>query len=148
MGAPLVDLAISIVILVPMMAYYQVTPSASLAALPILVVVLALLTAGAGTLACALTVAYRDFRYVVPFMVQSWMFLSAVIYPTSIVPERYRWVLFVNPVTGLVEAFRSALLGLPLDLPNIALSAATATALFAIGVAHFGAVERSFADWS
>jgi lipopolysaccharide transport system permease protein len=101
---------------------------------------------GVGTLLSALTVAYRDFQYVVPFLVQMWMFLTPVIYPLSVVPERWRLLLSLNPMTGLLEGFRAALLGSPYDWTALAISSGVSLALLALGTLYFRSVERGFAD--
>ena len=101
---------------------------------------------GVGTLISALTVAYRDFRYVVPFMVQFWMFATPVVYPASIVPERWQWLLNLNPMAGLIDGFRSAFLGKPVDWGAIGLSFSIALLVLIAGVLYFERVERRFAD--
>jgi lipopolysaccharide transport system permease protein len=101
---------------------------------------------GAGTCLCALTVSYRDFRYVVPFLTQLWMFMTPVVYPASLVPEQWRWLLYLNPMSGFIEGFRSVFLGKPFDFFGITISAGVAMSLFLIGVAYFQRVERRFAD--
>jgi len=145
-GAVLVDFAISFAILVGLMLYFGVVPTLA----TLMVVPLALLTVftalGVGTFLSALNVAYRDFRYVIPFMVQIWMFLTPVIYPVTIVPEKWRWLLFLNPMCGIVDAYRSAILGKPFDWANIGISFATATLGFLVGVLYFRKIETQFAD--
>jgi lipopolysaccharide transport system permease protein len=94
----------------------------------------------------ALTVSYRDFHHLLPFLVQVWMYVTPVIYPVSLVPEKVRPWLYLNPMTGLIEGFRSAFLGRPFDLPSTLLSAGAAIAIFIAGVAFFERVERRFAD--
>jgi lipopolysaccharide transport system permease protein len=145
-GAGLVDLAVSFAVLLGMMLYYGVSLSWQLALLPILLIGTVLLAVGVGTLLSALTVAYRDFRYVVPFMVQLWMFVTPVIYPTTIVPGKWRPLLALNPMAGLIEGFRSAFLARPLDWTHIGLSLALSAVLFLVGAVYFRSVERHFAD--
>ena len=94
----------------------------------------------------ALTVAYRDFQYVVPFMIQLWLFMTPVIYPPSLVPEKWRWLLFLNPMAGLIEGFRAAFLARPLDWPPIGISLLVSIVLFLAGAAYFQQVENRFAD--
>ena len=79
-------------------------------------------------------------------MIQLWMFATPVVYPASLVPEAWRWALYLNPMAGFVEGFRAAFLGGPFDLGGIALSLGVAVAMFVIGVAYFEKVERQFAD--
>jgi len=145
-GAGLVDLLISTGVLLLMMLYYGVGWSWNLLAAPLLLLFVIFTALGVGTLLSALTVAYRDFTHLTPFMVQIWMFITPVIFPVSLVPDRWQWVLYLNPMTGLVEGFRSAFLGRPFDLAGLGISFAIAIAVFLVGVAYFEKVERRFAD--
>lgn len=145
-GAGLVDLLISTGILLLMMLYYGVGWSWNLLAAPLLLMAVIFTALGVGTLLSALTVAYRDFTHLTPFMVQIWMYVTPVIFPVSLVPERWQWLLYLNPMTGLVEGFRSAFLGKPFDLQGLGISFAIAIAIFLIGIAYFEKVERRFAD--
>lgn len=145
-GAGLVDLAIAFVVLLGMMVYYHVALTWQLALVPLFLVGTIMTATGVGTLLSALIVAYRDFRYVVPFMIQLWMFISPVTYPSSMVPDKWRWVLAVNPMSGLIDGFRSAFLGRPFDWPHIGISMIVSASLFLTGAAYFRKVERRFAD--
>ena len=145
-GAGLVDLLISTVVLLLMMLWFGVGWSFNLLAAPLLLLAVVFTALGVGTLLSALTVAYRDFTHLTPFVVQIWMYVTPVIFPVSIVPERWQWLMYLNPMTGLVEGFRSAFLGKSFDLTGLGISFAIALALFAIGVAYFEKVERRFAD--
>jgi lipopolysaccharide transport system permease protein len=145
-GAGLVDLGVSFAVLLALMVYYGTTLSWQLALVPLFLVGTILAAAGVGSLLSALTVAYRDFQYVVPFMVQLWMFVTPVIYPPSIVPVRWRWLLSLNPMSGLIDGFRSSFLARPLDWPSITLSLLVAALLFLAGTAYFRRVEHRFAD--
>jgi lipopolysaccharide transport system permease protein len=113
---------------------------------PLLVLLTAAAALGAGLSLAALTVTYRDFRYVVPFMIQSWMYISPVIYPVSVVPERWQWLLAVNPMAGIIDAFRSALLGLPWNFTTLIVSTASSLLLLTYGLFYFRKAERRFAD--
>ena len=128
------------------MVYYGVSWTSNLLMVPILVAGAALTALGVGTCLAALNVAYRDFRYVVPFLVQFWMFATPVVYPASLVPREWQWALFLNPMAGVIEGFRSAILGSPFDIPGMLVSFAIAATLFATGISYFGKVERRFAD--
>ena len=128
------------------MVYYGVSWTSNLLMVPILVAGAALTALGVGTCLAALNVAYRDFRYVVPFLVQFWMFATPVVYPASLVPREWQWALFLNPMAGVIEGFRSAILGSPFDIPGMLVSFAIAATLFAAGISYFGKVERRFAD--
>ncbi len=145
-GAGLVDLLISTGILLLMMLYYGVGWSWNLLAAPLLLLFVIFTALGVGTLLSALTVAYRDFTHLTPFMVQIWLYITPVIFPVSLVPERWQWLLYINPMTGLVEGFRAAFLGKPFDLTGLGISFAIAIAVFLVGVAYFEKVERRFAD--
>ncbi|HEX8098374.1 MAG TPA: ABC transporter permease, partial [Pyrinomonadaceae bacterium] len=121
--AGLLDLAIAFVLMAAMMAYYGVGFTRNLLMLPPLILLLTLLALGVGMWMSALNVKYRDVRYALPFLVQLWLFASPVIYPASMVPEKWRWVLAVNPLTGIIENFRAAVLGRkPFDWPSLAVS--------------------------
>lgn len=145
-GVGLIDFAVASSILLGMMFFYDVGWSFHLLAIPALLLTVVFVALGVGTLLCALTVTYRDFRFVVPFMVQFWMFATPVVYPASLVPEQWRWLLFLNPMAGLIEGFRSSFLDRPFDLFGLSTSIIVATAMFVVGVAYFGRVERRFAD--
>jgi lipopolysaccharide transport system permease protein len=145
-GAGLVDFAISSIVLLLLMLWYGVGWTLNLLFVPLLVLGVVFTALGVGTFLSALTVAYRDFRYVIPFMVQFWMFATPVVYPASLVPEAWRWLLYLNPMAGLIEGFRSAFLGHSFDLTAIAVSLSVAVLLFLVGVAYFEKVERRFAD--
>jgi lipopolysaccharide transport system permease protein len=145
-GAGLVDFAISAGVLLGLMAWYGVGWSVNLLAAPLVVAGVVFIALGVGTLLSSLTVTYRDFRYIIPFMVQFWMFATPVVYPASLVPEGWRWLLYLNPMAGLIEGFRSAFLGRPFDIPALALSFVVALALFLVGIAYFEKAERRFAD--
>lgn len=145
-GTGLVDLLISTCILLLMMLYYGVDWSLNLLAAPLLLLFVIFIALGVGTLLSSLTVAYRDFTHLTPFLVQSWMYVTPVIFPISLVPERWQWLLYLNPMTGLIEGFRSAFLGRNFDYVGLGISFAIAIAIFLISVAYFEKVERRFAD--
>jgi len=145
-GGGLVDLMISMLVLFGLMFWYGVGWSANLLLAPVLLLAVIFTALGVGTLLSALTVAYRDFRFVVPFMVQIWMYATPVVYPASLVPEKWQWVMFLNPMAGIIEAFRSAFLDRPFDLGAIAISFSVAVLFFIWGIAYFERVERRFAD--
>lgn len=145
-GTGLIDFAVSSVILLVLMVWYGVGWSANLLAVPFLILAVIFIALGVGTFLSALTVTYRDFRYVVPFMVQFWMFATPVVYPASLFPEQWRWVLFLNPMAGLIEGFRSAFLHRPFDWTGIGISMAVAAVVFLIGIFYFEKMERRFAD--
>lgn len=145
--AGLLDFVISFAVLIGMMFYYQVYPSKSILVLPFLVVLMILTASGTGMILAALNAKYRDIRYTIPFLIQLWMFFSPVVYPVSLVPERYRMVYSINPMVGVIEGFRSTLLG-AVDFPVVALSFSAVVSLgfFLSGLFYFRQVERHFAD--
>jgi lipopolysaccharide transport system permease protein len=145
-GAGLIDLLISTGILLALMLWYSVGWTFHLAAAPLLLLAVLFTALGVGTLLSALTVAYRDFTQIAPFLLQVWLYMTPVIFPVSIVPAHWRWLLYLNPMTGLVEGFRSAFLGKPFDIGSLAVSCAIATVFLVIGVVYFEKVERRFAD--
>ena len=145
-GAGLIDFAISTVILLLLMLFYGVGWSLNLLVAPLLVLTVIFTALGVGTVLSALIVAYRDFRNVVPFVVQLWMFATPVVYPASLVPDRWQWLLYMNPMAGLIEGFRSVFLGRPFDMLGLAISITVAAFLFLAGIFYFKKVERRFAD--
>ncbi len=145
-GSGLVDFATATGILLLLMVYYGVSWTLNLLMAPILVAGLVLTALGVGIFLAALNVAYRDFRYVVPFMVQFWLFATPVAYPASLVPVRWQWALYLNPMAGVIEGFRSSFLGRPFDSCGLLVSLGMAVALFAAGILYFEKVERRFAD--
>jgi lipopolysaccharide transport system permease protein len=147
-AAGLVDFGISLVLLLVMMSAYGVVPGLGLVVAPVLVVLLVLAALGVGTLLSALTVAYRDFRHVVPFLVQLWMFATPAIYLnfSMSIGDRWNWLLPLNPAHGLIANFRVAVLGGTFDWYALAVSAAVSLSLVLVGALYFRRVERSFAD--
>jgi lipopolysaccharide transport system permease protein len=146
-GAGLIDLAISFGMLLVMMLPFGVRPGWGLLAAPALGFGLIVAALGVGTLLSALTVAYRDFRYVVPFMVQLWMFATPSVYlQADAIGPLSRLLLPLNPAYGLIAAFRAAVLGGPFDGYALAVSGGASLILLVAGLAYFRRVERSFAD--
>lgn len=145
-GAGLVDFAISASVFLLLMVWYGVGWSVNLLLTPLLVAGVVLVAIGVGTLLSALTVAYRDFRYVIPFMIQFWMFATPIVYPASLVPEAWRWLLYLNPMAGIIQIFRSAILGQAFNVTALLISLSVSLLLFLAGIAYFEKVERRFAD--
>jgi lipopolysaccharide transport system permease protein len=144
--AGLLDLVIASLLLIPLLLYYRVSPTWNLLLLPLFVLLATLLALGVGMWLAALNVKYRDVRYALPFLVQLWLFASPVIYPTSLVPERWRWVLALNPMTGIIDGFRTSLLGGKFDALTILTSAALTITILFVSFLVFQRVEDSFAD--
>jgi lipopolysaccharide transport system permease protein len=143
----LLDFAISFGVFLIMMAYYRIVPTASVIWLPAFMLLAVLTALGVGLWLSALNALYRDVRYVVPFLVQFWMFASPVAYPSSLVPERWRWLYGLNPMAGVIEGFRWALTGHG-QPPGILLAASSAAVLLLVlsGLIYYHAVEGTMAD--
>lgn len=145
-GAGLVDLAVASGILVALAFYYRMPVTWNLLMLPVLTLLTVLLALGVGVWLAALTVKYRDVRHVLPFMLQVWFFCTPIIYPASLVNEKWRWLLFLNPMTGIVEGVRSSVTGRPFDWLSIGFTAAVTLVVLVFSVASFHRTEHSFAD--
>jgi len=145
--ANLVDLSIGLLLELVLLVFFGVGFGWQLLALPFLVALIVLTALGVSVWLSALDVQYRDVRYAVPFLVQVWLFATPVIYSTADVPERWRLLLALNPMTGVIEAFRWVLLGTG-DPPLSALlgSILIVTFLLATGLLYFRRMERTFAD--
>ena len=146
MLAGLVDFMLAFVLLCLLMIYYGVTLTAQVLFLPVLVVLTALFALAVGTWMSALNVKYRDVRFALPFVIQLWLFISSVILPSSSVPEKWRWLLLLNPMSAIIEGYRSALLGLPFDWTALGIASALTAVALLYAFYAFGRVERSFAD--
>jgi len=145
-AAGLIDFAIGFVILVPLMVYYKVSPSWNLVMLPPLMVLITILATAVGMWLSALNVKYRDIRFALPFLIQLWMFVSPIIYPASILPSKWRWLLDLNPLTGIIEAFKSALFGQPFNWTSLAIATVLTLLSLVYAAFSFSRVERGFAD--
>jgi len=145
-GAGLLDFAIASVLLLPMLIYYEVTITWRILLLPAFALLATILALGIGMWLAALNVKYRDVRYAIPFLVQLWLFASPVIYPASIVPPKWKWVLAVNPVTGVIEGFRASILGKEFDVSTILSSVVVTSLILIFSFFAFRRVEDSFAD--
>ena len=146
-AAGLVDFAISAVVFLVMMPLYAVGIQwRMLMAAPLLALTV-LVALAFGMWIAALNVKYRDVRYAVPFMIQLWMFVTPVIYPVTIVPRRWRWLLYVNPMSGIIQGYRSALLGRAFDWTGLLLASAIMLAMLTYSAYAFRQMERSFADF-
>lgn len=144
--AGLLDFLIASVLLIPLLIYYRVAPTWNLLLLPLFMCLATLLALGVGMWLAALNVKYRDVRYALPFLVQLWLFASPVIYPISLVPERWRWVAALNPMTGIIEGFRVSLLGGKFDASMILIATGLTIVVLIISFLAFQRVEDSFAD--
>ncbi len=145
-AAGLVDFAIGFMLLIVLMFYYRLIPGWGLLLLPLLVLLTTLLAVAVGMWLSALNVKYRDVRFAIPFVVQIWMFLSPIIYPTSLIPQKLRFAFLLNPLTGIIDGYRAALFGQPMNW--IELTSSTLITIFAFAYASFvfRRMEREFAD--
>jgi len=143
----LVDFAVAFVILLAMMAWYRIAPTAGILLLPVFMLVAMVTALGAGLWLTALNVKYRDVKFVVPFLTQFWMYASPVAYSTSLVPERWRFLYGLNPMAGVIEGFRWALLGKSApDFSMMVISLAAVCLILFTGLLYFKRMEKSFAD--
>lgn len=145
-GAGLVDFFIAFVILAPLMLYYQIKVTLSILMLPVLVVLTTLLALAIGILMSALNVKYRDIRYALPFLIQLWMFATPIIYPSSLILTKWRWIFALNPLAGIIEGYRAALLGKRFDWVTLCISGVITVVLFVYSAYAFRRMEKSFSD--
>jgi len=144
----LIDFIIGFALLLFMMFWGGITPPTSnLAVIPLLVLAMMLTATGVSSVLAAFDIQYRDVRHVVPFLLQVWMYTSPIVYPMSLVPQRYRQFYILNPMAGIIEAFRSILLGTTaVDWRALGMSVVISVALCVIGTLVFRSRERIFAD--
>jgi lipopolysaccharide transport system permease protein len=143
----IVDFAIAFVVLLALMAYYGYMPTTRMFWLPALITLALLTSLGVAYWLSALTTRYRDFQYITPFLVQAWLFITPIAYPSSLLPEQWRAVYAINPMAGVVEGFRWALVGADTrpDAMILVSSAVTLTVLLS-GLVYFRRLERTMAD--
>lgn len=143
----LVDMGISFVVLLGMMLYYRMMPTPSVAALPVFIALATGCALGVGLWLAALNVEYRDVRYVIPFLIQAWMWLTPIAYPVREVPVDWRLIYSLNPMVGVIEGFRWSVLGhSAFPGTSVALSALMVLLFFVTGLFYFRRMEKSFAD--
>jgi lipopolysaccharide transport system permease protein len=143
----LVDLGFGFIVFLGMLVYYGIAPGRAILLLPFFLLLAVLTALGVGLWLSALNAIYRDVRYVVPFLIQFWMFASPVAYPSSLVPERWRWLYGLNPMAGVIEGFRWSLTGTG-EPPNGMLAVSTTMVLLLLGggVIYFQKMEGTIAD--
>jgi homopolymeric O-antigen transport system permease protein len=146
MLAGLVDFLLAFMMLCLLMVYYRVSLTAQVLFLPVLILLTALFSLGVGTWMSALNVKYRDVRFALPFIIQLWLFVSSVILPSTSIPQKWRWLLMLNPMSGIIEGYRASLFGLPFDWPALAVASVLTVLVLVYAIYAFGRVERSFAD--
>lgn len=142
-----VDFAIAAAFIAGFLIYYGILPGANVWLLPVVVVIMVGFTFGLGMILAALTVRFRDVKYATPFFVQLGLFVSPVIYPPNFVPEQFRILLELNPLTGIIESFRAALIPIqPVPWQMLGLSATVTAIIVWVGMLYFHKVERELAD--
>jgi homopolymeric O-antigen transport system permease protein len=146
-AAGLVDLGVSLIILFVIVLVYGIVPPLAVLALPVLIAIMLAAVLGATAALSAINVRYRDVKYVIPFGIQMWLFATPVVYPSSLIDEPWRSLTAINPMVGVVEGFRWAVLGSDIQMSLVGISAVSALVLLAAGLAYFDRVERSFADF-
>jgi len=145
--APVVDLLFSFLVLLVLMVWYAMVPGWGLLALPFFMGLAILTALSVGLCASAINVRYRDVGSIIPFVAQVWMYVSPVAYPVSMVPEKWRLLYSLNPMVGVIEGFRWALLGTaPPDPAMMAVSTTAVLVLCLVGIVYFKKMEQSFAD--
>src|SRR5882762_6976796 len=140
------DFLVASAVLIVLMFYYGIYPGWQILLLPALVLEIALLALALSALLSALNVKYRDTGTALPVMLQLWMFASPIVYPRNYVPARWEWAYQVNPLTGIIEGFRSAFLGLPINRQGLAISWLVTTILLVFSMFVFRRLEDDFAD--
>jgi lipopolysaccharide transport system permease protein len=144
--SPLVDFCIAFLIMVAMMFYYGFVPTVNVIFLPLFLLLAIGTSLGVGLWLSALNVQYRDFQYTVPFLIQIWMYASPVVYPASMLPESIRVWYGLNPMAGVIEGFRWALLGTTPPSAMILVSVGVVVVLLVSGLFYFKKMEQYFAD--
>jgi len=144
--SPLVDFCIAFIILIFMMAYYGFVPTIAIVLLPAFILLAILTSLAVGLWFSALNVKYRDFQYTIPFLLQLWLFASPVVYPASMLPESWQFIYALNPMVGVIEGFRWALLGTNPPGAMILVSASVVVLLLIGGLFYFKRMEQHFAD--
>jgi lipopolysaccharide transport system permease protein len=145
--AGLLDFFVGSILLVALMSYYHVRASWALLFSPLVILMMILVTVGLSLMLSALNVRYRDVKHAVPFLIQIWLFATPVIYPVAKIPERFRPLLALNPLWGIVEGFRACVFpGKPINVELLGVSTSMAVAIFVAGAYYFRKAEKNFAD--
>lgn len=142
----LLDLAIASVLLFGLLVFYQTPLTPGLALLPFILMLLVLFTLGVGQFLAALNVNYRDIKHALPFVVQLWLFASPVVYPISMVPERYRWLASLNPMAGIIETTRAVIADRAIPWQSLEISCLVTVMVLILGLWYFQRTARRFAD--
>ncbi len=145
-ASSILDLTIASVILFGLLLFYQVPLTFGLAFLPLTLMLLVIFTLGIGQFLAALNVNYRDIKHALPFIVQLWLFASPVVYPMSMVPEQYKWMVSLNPIAGIIETIRALISGHSIPWDILGISCAVTVMVFIFGIWYFQRTARRFAD--
>ena len=141
-----VDFSISLLVVIGVLIYYQITPTWTLLYLPIFILMMIIVPAGVGLWLSALAIRYRDVNFVMQFAIRMLMYSAPIVYSAALIPEGYRIIYSINPIVGVIEGFRSCLLGLPLQWEFIIPGMITSVVLFISGLFYFKRMERIFVD--
>jgi lipopolysaccharide transport system permease protein len=142
----LVDFAISFVILLGMLIWYAYTPSWQMIFLPLFILMAFLCAFGIGLFLTAVNVKYRDFRYIIPFIIQFGLYITPVGFSSTLIPDEYRWAFALNPMVGVIEGFRWCILGDPLHIDSMLIAVGVTLVFLWIGLTYFRKMEKTFAD--
>ena len=145
-GSLFIDLLITCAILLALGLYYGISWSPVLVMFPLMLILTVMLALDLAIWLAALTVKYRDIRHALPFVLQVWMFVTPIIYPVSVIPGKWRWIIYLNPLTGIVEGIRSSLTGRSVNWIAIAFSACITLFTIPLAIKAFQRIEKSFAD--
>ncbi|MBK9768173.1 MAG: ABC transporter permease [Chloracidobacterium sp.] len=140
------DLILSVIILIGLILYYGIEPTSGILLAPVFLILAFVMAAALGTLLSALNVKFRDVKFALPFVLQVWMIASPIFYPASMVSGRWRLAFAINPLTGLIDGFRSSLFGLPFDWELIGISVLSVAVMCVISLIIFSKMEDDFAD--
>ena len=145
---PIIDYLFSFIVFIGLMFYYHITPTfLGLVVTPLLVLIAFICSTGIGLFFASANVKYRDVRFILPFFIQLFMFVTPVIYPVSIIPARFQWVSYLNPMSGVISAARSSFFGAtPVDWLALLISLGISLLILILGVYYFNKTERFFAD--
>jgi lipopolysaccharide transport system permease protein len=142
----LVDLLITLALLIILLIIYRFLPPVQIILLPVFIVLAFITTLGVGLYVTALNVQYRDFRYIIPFIVQFGLYLTPVGFSSTVIPAKWRLIYFINPMAGIIDGFRWSVLNEPLYIPGFIISVAVTLLFLAVGVFYFRKTEKGFAD--
>lgn len=146
LGSKLVDFCIAFAVFLCLMFYYGIMPSASMLLAPLILFGIAAMALAVGMIFAAMIVKVRDFRMLMGYITTFWMYLTPVVYPSSVIPEKWRWLLDYNPMYGLIINFRASLLGTEIEWGSLGVALAITTVLLVFGAYFFTRTEKTFAD--